>query len=147
MPQVTIIPRYVNEPKPGKKFGTVRTHDDVRYVVPAALIAHFEPGAETVAHVKVQQWSGESVNVVESVPGALPENGSGGISTGTVPVYEPAKPVARHSNGNGDAERIFVCAALKSLLESGRLVSVDEESLVESIAMLRRVYARTFGRG
>jgi hypothetical protein len=54
--------------------------------------------------------------------------------------------VAKASNGNGDAERIFVCAALKSLLESGRLVAVDEDSIVESIEMLRRVYRRTFGR-
>jgi hypothetical protein len=101
VPTVTITPRYVNPPRDGKKYGSIKTDDGERYAVPAALTACFEPGVPTEAFVAIETWGGESVQLVRSVPGAVPENGSDHISTGAAPARSPPGPWRRHQMATG----------------------------------------------
>lgn len=44
MPQTTVTLQYVNPPKPGKSWGSVKTPDGTRFAIPGAMISQVQQG-------------------------------------------------------------------------------------------------------
>lgn len=67
MSTATIVPKYVNPPKEGKKYGSIKDAEDNRYAVPAALIGQIQKGQTLTFQWKQATWGGEPVKIVESI--------------------------------------------------------------------------------
>lgn len=80
--------KFVNEAKPGKKFGSIVGEDDTRYPCPAALVGQFIKGHVYEVAIKNETWDGKAVQIVQSASPLTPANqpagggGNGGDHSG-----------------------------------------------------------------
>lgn len=135
MPSATINVKYVNQPQVGKKMGTVKTDTGEYYSVQPAMLGQFLPnGAYTVEYTE-RMWQGKPYRTVQSITAAAaptPSTSHGGGSYGGGR-WSPEKE-----------EQVFVTALLKSFIEAGK-IEPSGEQLTKAIAIMRSVYAGTFG--
>ena len=141
----TITVKYVNPARAKSKRRTIKDTDGNLYGVWPDKIDMFQPGhSYDVELQEVPLDDGTMlVNITDAIMLAAP--------TAKPPPPPPPPPGRRGANDNGhsrslpidDAERIFVCAALKSCMRPGEVP--DEDEVVEAITVLRNAWRRTFG--
>lgn len=64
--QITI--KYVNPPREGKKFGSIKTPDGQTFWVPGTLINEFSPGTTVDVPIQDAKWGANLVKVVAGSP-------------------------------------------------------------------------------
>lgn len=126
MPVIVKI-AYVNPPQQGRKNGSIKTDTGEFYGVPPAMLSQFTQGGTYSVEYGERIYNGRTYKDIKSASMINAPSG-GGRQTDDV-----------------TSERIFVCGAINSALQSGQLNIGDEEAVTHAVAMLRSVWARTFG--
>lgn len=123
-----ITVQYVNDPKPGKKWGSIKTTDGQYYSGPPAVLKLFQPGETCKIDFTLGGNDGtlKAVKRKHEVPPAL---------------QRPVAPAPRARTNPSDSEQIFVTAIVKHIAtaDMGR----DEGKAL--VNLWRSVYADTFG--
>ena len=137
MPVATIVPKYINQPKPGKKEGSIRLADDSFYGVPPALIPQFQMGGTYEVEYTERDWQGKTFRSIKSVKQVgAPQANSGGMA--------PAKG-GYGSTDMATAERILVCGALNAAIRAGQINVMNTADVHKAIDGLRATWRQTFG--
>lgn len=132
MPQMTITPSFINQPKAGKKMGTVKLPDNSSLMAYPAVLNQMQPrGTYKVEYDEAT----ESFNfrTIRKVLGT-----------------EAAAPAAAASGGGGwredplKQEQIFVCGIINSAIKAGK-IGLTVDSMVELVTRAREVWAKTYG--
>ena len=63
----TITLKYVNPAAEGKKFGSVVTTDDTKYLVSAGMIGRFAKGSTYEVSLEEQNWNGTQVTLIKGI--------------------------------------------------------------------------------
>jgi len=152
--------QYVNEPKDGRKTGSIRGTDGIYYGAWPDKLRMFEEG-ETY-EISYKENNGFRNIVAAKRLAAQPQRRPqqqqdfttidvSNPQPAPIPRQQPQRPVASPP-ANGyyrptaprDAERMFVCATLGHFIAAGR-AEWNEDDLVARVNMLRSVWQRTFG--
>lgn len=130
MTAATINVKYVNQPGPGKKNGTIKTPEGVMYLVPPHMLKQFTPGGRYDIQYSEHPFNGKNyMTVTHIVPvGNAPAPSGGGGSYGRT--------------DDATAERIFVCGALNAAIQAGQVTVND---VAPAVRNLRAAWAVTFG--
>ncbi len=129
---------FINQPKPGKTNGTIKTKDDQLYGVKPDMLALFEQKKTYDIEFSSREFNGQtyktvtSVKKVEDAPAAS-ANGAG-TSYGRYGATD-----------DKTAERIFVCGGLNAAIEGGH-VDLNTEHLTNLVNIFRLVWDDTFGK-
>jgi hypothetical protein len=81
----TLNIQYVNEAKPDKKYGTIKTRDGESYALPAGMAGVFQPNTTVEVSTQDQKWGDKVVHVIMS----RPANGNAAQAAAA-----PAAPIA-----------------------------------------------------
>lgn len=124
--------KFVNEPREGRKNGTIKTEDDELYGVPPQKLGMFQPGGRYQIEYSTRSWKGQDYKTVISANLLAPPstNSGGGGKYGRT--------------DDATAERIFVCGALNAAIQGGH-VELSSATLGNVVNMLRQVWSETFG--
>ena len=148
--KATITVAFVNQPKEGKKTGTVKDTNDQFWLVWPNKLSQFQPG-ETYEVVYEQKGPLRCITTHHSVatepqlrqmpakpqgeprpspqPAPAPQNGNG--------FYRPTHPK--------DARRMFVTATLGHFIETGR-VDLDGQKIADAIMQILAAYDATMAK-
>lgn len=132
MPTVEIVVAYVNQPKPGKRNGTVKSAapDDKYYGCSPAALVQFKVGETCTIEYDTspKQGGGEWLNLKRKV------------STSNVP---PVAPLRNRTNPE-DSKQMFVTALLKEGISAGN-VSLSTTEIVAVGNAMKDAYDQLFG--
>lgn len=138
----TITPLFVNMPKEGKSFGSVKLANGNKFVGRAEVLGMMVKGNTYTVETESQDWTNGTVHVITKATlangSAASSNGTAGAASGQYQ-KQPTPPI--------DAERMFVAGALNSVLpkmferDNGLLPS----KIADTVNMLRLVWSETFG--
>lgn len=130
MQVATITVKYVNQPKPGKKMGSIKdTAGNIYGVYPEKLALFQQNGTFEIEY----KQNGDFKQVVGVKPaGGLspaPQSNGGGN-------YRPTSPV--------DAERMYVCSLVNAGIQAGR-IDFTEGAIEAATNAARNAWRNTFG--
>jgi len=132
--KATVTVDYVNPPKEGKRFGSIKSKDGVYYGVRQGQLGEFQKGGTyEIEYDEEQGRDGKIWKTVKAVKSASITSGNGG-----------AKQIQRETSGK-DAERIFVCGIVNNAVRAGKLSPDDTEAVVHVIRAGRAAWGQTFG--
>ena len=135
MPVAHVQVAYINQPKPGKKRGSIKSADGVLYAAFPDKLSQVTVGGTYDLKYKDDEYQGVVYHVVEEV------------KSSTL-AASPAAPIAVASRiDDGTPERIFVCGAINALLSNPNfpLADLSTARVTELVNNLRRSWAATFG--
>lgn len=141
---VTITPKYVNPPKEGKKYGTIKTADGMSYAAGPAVTSQCQPGVPVTIEWEGQQWSGSPVMVVNRVvapaAGAPTPNQGHGSPNGMYapppnpppPTHHPDAAPSRHAGyqPTWTDRQIFVLGMAQRTMQTGQFPLTELEQVV-----------------
>lgn len=80
MPQITVIPAYINAPKPGKRYASIKSNDGVYYSFDPAKIPlnTFQKGVAIDIEYTATDSNGNTYYNIQRVRGDAPAQASGG---------------------------------------------------------------------
>ena len=104
-----VTPKFVNEPKPGKSFGSIVLGDDRRYVGRAEVLGMMQAGMAYSIDTEKQDWENGTVIIVTK---AVLANGTAAASKG------PTDQFKRQPTPEIDSKRMFCSGALNSYLRT-----------------------------
>lgn len=130
MTMETIVVQYVNQPKPGKKMGSIKTRDGRYFGCWPDKLALFNPGGEYVVETET---TGDFTKIK-------------GLANGNVPLTAVGQKGGAKYGATDDAtaERIYCCGILNAAVSGGHL-PVSTASLVAATNAARQAWAQTFG--
>ena len=123
-----ITVQYVNEVKPGKKFGSIKTSEGQIYACNPSLLRQFSNGE--VCKIEFETWSSGGFNITKK------------IGTGGTPKPLAAPP--RQRTNPVDNEHIFITACLKEFIAAGK-VELETTAIVQSVKVIRDAFRFTLG--
>lgn len=136
--QITI--RYVNQPKPGKQNGSVKTPEGVMYGVPPGMLNQFQPGGTYSVDYTSRTFNNQQYMTISNVrmvsPPPQQSNGAVGSGGGTN-TYRRTDEV--------DAERMFVTKLMGDAITGGH-VTLMSDDLANTGMMFREVFKRIWGQ-
>lgn len=117
MTTATVTPKYVNQPKAGKKFGSIKDQAGVFWLVEPGLLGSFSPGTATIVEWKAEKFQdGTDVKKI----------------TGIVHGANGATPTpAAHSN---QGREIFITGVVGRAMGSGKFAIGDIPGLTGQAA-------------
>lgn len=131
----TIIAKYVNPPKPDKKYGSIKTPEGVSYMLPAGMVDAFVQGATYDVPVKQETWGkGDDAKVVNIIAGRPGSAGSGVVNQQPAPqAAASAAPPPMRSARMGDTNdmSIFVTGIVGRAMGSGKFGATDIDALTK----------------
>lgn len=102
--QTTITPRYVDQPKPGKKNWSVKDVAGVVFSVPPKFAPQFRIGEPVMVDYSVSHYNGKDFNMVEGATGTLapaPMQASPAYHPPAPEYAQQSKPASvQHTNGH-----------------------------------------------
>jgi hypothetical protein len=123
--------KYVNDAKPGKKYGSIKDTEGNTYWVPAGMVAQFQPNTNVDINLSQQTWGQNQVQVFAGFA-----NGSAPPAPAALNGNQQAAPPSR-PNGNGyEMEKsgyIFVTGCLQQALGSGKIEAKDIPFVAETL--------------
>jgi hypothetical protein len=122
--ELTVIPKYVNQPKEGKKYGNIKTADDEKYYALPDLLEKFSVGVAANVQIETQKWGNMQAKVIQAVSEETPSPS---------PVAPKAVQAAK---ADVDRMDMFVTAVMGKLFE-GTGVLPDRETLGHQVQDLR----------
>lgn len=117
MMQATIVPSFIDAPKPGKRNYSVKDKDNVRWSVPPNIAQQMAKGQAVMVDYEVSEFQGKSYNLVKGIAGSMAQQPMQMGSPQT-------RPTASHVNGKGAK-------------------SVGEEASMFAMGLINRLYAGT----
>ena len=131
MPKATIVVQYINEPKGGRKNGSIKDADGNMWLVPKEELGDYDKGGQYEITYEQFSFKGQdycSIKEKKKVGG------------------EPVGGVGGHGDPQ-QAERIFVCGAINSTLSNPQVnpLEIGAVRAVQLVNIWRDVYKRTFG--
>ena len=131
MTKATVTVSFVNQPKEGKKQGSIKTKDNALYGVFENMLGQFQPGSTYEIEYDSREWQGKTFHTVKSAKQvAAATNG--------------AAPAAGGRYDNVTAERIYVCGLLNAFASGGQL-AIDKQQIRDATNIIRAVWQETFG--
>jgi hypothetical protein len=133
MTTATINVAYVNQPKPGKKQGNVKTDTGEYYGVALGMLGMFSPGGRYEVSYSSREFNSKTYHTIETVNkvGEAPRaSGGGGAKHGPV--------------DDATAERIFVQGILQAFIRAGK-IETTTPNVVAAVKSLRSAWSQTFG--
>jgi hypothetical protein len=136
MPSGTITVKYVNQPKAGKKKGTIKSADGQMFGVWANQLSEFTPDMIYEIEYSEEAWNGQTYRTIsKATPKATaPASNGNGAKYNT---YRETSPT--------DAERMFVCSLLNAAISAGKL-PLTRDSIIDAVNNTRAAWMNTFGR-
>lgn len=126
--QTTVTPQYVNAPKQGKKYGSIKMQDGSRFPVPGHLIHNFAKGMATTIEYEQQNWGDGMVDVVTNVVGGdAPAPQQAGQAA-----QQAFAPPAQMAPQSDQAEDIFVTGVVGRAMGSGAFTATDVSLLTKA---------------
>lgn len=115
----TITPKYVNQPLPGKKLGSIKDQQDVKWFVDPGLLGSFHQGTAITVEWEPMKFSDgkESKKITGVVHGAAPQ--AAHAVNGAAP--------SEHPNRERD---IFITGVVGRAMGSGKFGGEDLPALV-----------------
>ena len=161
--------KYVNPPKEGKQYGSIKGTDNDSWPVKADRIKEFEPNNKyELAYTEGNNGFRNIIGVKRIVPEVDAPRGRG--QQGHFEEFDANRPTQRNgatltpSSGpaaapktappaNGyyrptapkDSERMWTCAVLGHVIDRGG-VELTEDALIHAVNTLRAVYQKTYGQ-
>lgn len=134
----TIQPLYINMPKPGKSYGSVKLANGNKFVGRAEVLGMMVKGNTYTIETESQDWTNGTVHVITK---ATLANGAAQAAGSGHDPYEkrPTPPI--------DAERMFVAGITNALLPKiyEKLGTMDSEKIVAVVNAARKAWGETFG--
>lgn len=139
MTTAEITVAYINQPKAGKKRGTIKGTDNVLYGVFQDKLGSFMIGGTYSITYEESEFQGSMYKTIKSVqllkaPGSsatAPRPSTGGSNT-----YRETSAV--------DAERMFVTALARAFIQAGH-IQPERESVIRLTNALRDAWNQTYG--
>lgn len=130
--EAVITAVFVNQPKPGKKNGTIKADGDVLFLAKPPILAQFQQGGRYKIAYEEYNIAGNNFKEIKDVTQEAPPQA----------VY--------HGGGDSElAERIFVCGAINATFSNPNVnINSSEWGLPGCINLVnhwRKVWAATFG--
>lgn len=134
----TVTPKYLNMPKPGKSYGSIKLANGNKMVGRAEVLGMMQPGSTYTVETETQRWGDGDVEVIKQAT----------LANGAAPAAGAADPYEKRPTPTIDAERMFVAGALNALLPKifERDNGLTPSKTVDLVNLLRGVWAETFGR-
>lgn len=126
----TLNIQYVNEAKPDKKYGTIKTREGESYALPAGMSGVFQPNTTVEVPTQDQKWGDKVVHVIMGRP-----------ANGNAPPPQPTPPPVTQTNGHatGTARMsdpkdtlIFVTGIVGRAMGSGQFGITDIDLLTKA---------------
>jgi hypothetical protein len=139
MPVTTMTIAYVNQPKPGRERGTIKsTNDDILGCFRDKLHL-FEPGGTYEITYSSKESGGKTYdNVTDAKRVETPASEQAAAGLASSGINRQTNPI--------DSKRMFVCATLVAFIRAGK-VEVDKVHLAETTRMLCGLYEYALGDG
>ena len=142
MNTATVEVKYVNPPKDGKQYGSIKSNNNESWPVKADRIKDFAVG--NTYEVAYTEGTNGFRNIIGVKPLAPPKRNS---SVSDVALeqgqFTQVPPQAQPAPKASQSEHIFTCGGLYRDIEMGR-VGTSEDELVERTVLWRNVYRRAF---
>lgn len=132
MPSLTATIKFVNQPAPGKKNGSLKLQDDTYLGVRPEMLPIFQPGRSYVIEYEEHEYRGQMYKTVKS---GRPVEQTNGSAAPQVPVRASWSPK--------DSEHAFVTKILGDAVRSGA-VPFSTEALTAAVRCLRTVHKQGF---
>lgn len=131
MPLTDITVQFVNQPKPGKRMGSIKSSEGEYYGCPPTLLGQFRAGevCKIDFNETPKDGGGTWKNITRKIAGAGPP---------------PVIQLPRQRTNPGDSEQIYTTALLKEFIAAGKL-DLRTDSLVAATNAVREAYRQTFG--
>jgi len=130
MSTATIKVAYVNQPKPTKKFGSVKDDGGTYYSVTPAMLGQFSPGGTYTVEYRTSDAGYHTITSITQAQAPAASAASGGGKYG--------------STDDATSERIFVCGALNAFISAGR-IEPTAQNVTAAVNALRSSWSNTFG--
>lgn len=128
--------KYADDAKPGKKYGSIKTADGTKYLVPAGLNGVFKAGTTVDVPTKGEAWT--EIPIVAGRPGAAGSTGPAtpppipGDGLNMPPPLDA--PAAPHANGGNDTgAQIFVTGVMQRMMGSGKYETQDIPLIAQAL--------------
>lgn len=114
--QATLTPKYVNQPLPGKKLGSIKDQQDVKWFVDPGLLGSFHQGTAITVEWEPMKFSDgkESKKITGVVHGAAPAQ-----SNGAAPAM----------GNNNTGREIFITGVVGRSMGSGKFAIAEMTAL------------------
>jgi hypothetical protein len=134
MPTATVTVRWVNQPKEGRKLGSIKTDDNQLFGVWPETLGEFKPNG--IYEIEYTERHFDDGKIYKTVKTVAPKG------------MAPPRPAGNRFSGPRetsmkDAERMFVCSLLNAAIQSGK-VEFSGAKLEAAVNGLRSVWANTF---
>jgi hypothetical protein len=137
--QVTITPKYVNEPKPGKKNWSIKDQGDVYYSIPPDMAPSFKVGQPVTVDYQSKDFGGRSINMVERVYAAQAPMQQAPLPPQVLANLANGSPAPQVRNGDPRSEDIFVAGVVNNAI-AYQSHPVDGRSLSVLVQAARWAY-------
>lgn len=137
MPVTTVTVEYVNQPKPGRKQGSIKTASGQYIGVWPEKLSAFQPGG--TYEIEYDSETGQNGKTYHQLKKII-NGAAGGLQT----VSQVARRVTGMAGGSSDqSEKIFVTGIIgRSLHGTGTIP--DEDTLTDWVVRARAAWARGF---
>lgn len=121
----TIIPKFINQPKPGKKMWSLKLEDEAFFMFPAALSSQLKVGGTYKVDYEESDFNGQTYRTIRKV-----EQQAAPSPTGTSRKTDPI-----------DSDNMHCCAILTAFIKAGK-VELTEESLWKAEIAVRNAHRK-----
>lgn len=122
--------QYVNEAKPDKKYGTIKTREGESYALPAGMSGVFQPNTTVDVPTQDQKWGDKVVHVIMGRPSNTPQPAP--PSPPPAPQAPAPNGMARQSNIDAKDFTIFVTGVVGRAMGSGSFGVTDIDLLTKA---------------
>ena len=138
----TVSPIYINMPKPGKSYGSIKFANGNKMVGRAEVLGMMTKGNTYTVETETQRWGDGDVEVITKVSLA---NGSAPAATGNGAGEDQYQ---RRPTPAVDAERMFVAGGLNAVLPElfKRDGGITPSKLTDLVNLFRGTWSETFGK-
>lgn len=141
MPSTTINVRFINQPKPGQRSGSVRDANGVYYGVPPNMLGMFrENTSYEIFYEESQGRDGRTYYNIKTV------NPVGGPPQSSFPGVQNPLPRAasQHSAGPDKSEQIWVQGLVQAAIQAGAVNAGDTSAVIHAGKEMRIAYRAIF---
>jgi hypothetical protein len=138
MMQATIVPSFIDPPRPGKKNFSVKDKDNVRWSVPPGIAQNMQKGQAVIVDYEVNEFQGKSYNIVKGIAGSMSPPSQPQTAARPAPKMNGSKSV-------GEEASMFAMGLLNRLY-AGTGVFPGFEVLRDQIVQARGAWLNAMGQ-
>lgn len=96
--QATILPKYVNDPKPGKKNYSIKDENGAYWSCPPAIAQQIKPGQAVMVEYEVNEYQGKSYSMIKGLAGSMAKPAPQTNSQAPAPRSAGSKSIAEEAS-------------------------------------------------